>query len=177
MTLALGPPGSHVRQITPLVPYTANMWVPPSAIAHRRELWADVGPWLAYQEAVEPPDMEFLHRAVASGRGLAQTGALTVIKFNSAWRRDSYLLRLDAEQAAFSRRLGRPRALIAREVALYAFDRLRRVEPVLPQLEPQPDVLPPGWHVRQYRMIRGLDPDPPGLAARSAGPPPPRDSR
>lgn len=168
VTLAIGPPGSHLRIITPLVPYSPDTWAPPSAIAHRRELAAEIGPWLSYREIVEAPDNEFLHRALSSGRGFVRTGALTVLKFNSAWRRNSYRLRRDDEQAAFSRRLDKPRALIAREVAAYAFDRMRRAEIVIPHPERPPDVLPPGWHVRQWRMIRGLDPDPPGPPTRDA---------
>lgn len=162
VTLALGPPGSHIRMVTPLMPYPADRWLPPSALAHRRELVAEIGPWPPYQATVEPPDVEFVRRAVSSARGFTRTGALTVLKFNSAWRPNSYRLRLDHEQAAFSQQLDRPRSLIAREVALLAVDCIRHAEPSFPQTEPQPDVLPPGWKVRQWRMIRGLDPDPPG---------------
>jgi glycosyltransferase involved in cell wall biosynthesis len=167
-TLALGPPGSNVRNITPLVPYSESTWAPPSAVAHRRELVDEIGPWVPYQDIVLPPDNEFLRRALVSGRGFVRTGALTVLKLNSALRPNSYRLRLDDEQAALARRLERPRMLVAREVALYAFDHIRRAQPVFPETEPRPEVLPPGWQVRQWRMTRGLDPDPPDVAARVA---------
>jgi glycosyltransferase involved in cell wall biosynthesis len=166
VTLALGPPGSNIRIIAPLVPYSESTWVPPSAVAHRRELVNEIGPWVPYQDIVLPPDNEFLRRAFASGHGFARTGALTVLKFNSALRPNSYRLRLDDEQAAFSRRLDQPRRLVAREVASYGLARIRRAQPVGPEIEAEPDVIPPGWYVRQWRMTRGLAPDPPSVAAR-----------
>lgn len=154
-TLAIGPPGSNVRALVTSLPTT------PSAALHRREAVARAGGWRDYRTIVETPDTEFFGR-VAAADGVVHTNALTVWKFNSAWRRDSYLLRDDAEQVAYSRRIEQERLFVERELAKWLWLRLSHAEANLPLLDPVPEVVPPGWYVRQFRRVRGLPEEPNG---------------
>ena len=125
----------------------------PSAVLHRRDVPETVGGWRDYRTIVVPPDIEFIERVV--GRyGLAHSRALTVCKFNSAWRRDSYLTRRDDEQRLYVERILRERTLVERELLAFFWLRIRRAPQSLPAFDPVPDVVPPGWHVTQYRRVR-----------------------
>jgi glycosyltransferase involved in cell wall biosynthesis len=151
--LAIGPPGSNVRALVHTLPTT------PSAALHRRDAVERVGGWRDFRTLVATPDTDFLGRVAASD-GVAHSRALTVWKFNSAWRPDSYVLRRDDEQAEYARRIDRERLFIERELAKWLWLRVSRAEPRLPRLDPLPAVVPPGWHVRQFRRIRGLPEEP-----------------
>ena len=147
-TLAIGPSGSNVRTLISSIPTT------PSAALHRRDVIERAGGWRDFRTIYEPPDNEFLRR-VAAADGVVETHALTVWKFNSAWRPNSYVLRSDAEQAAYAPRIAGERLLVERELAHWVWLRLRRPPTSLPRFDP-PDPLPPGWYVHQYRKVRGL---------------------
>jgi glycosyltransferase involved in cell wall biosynthesis len=157
VTEAVGPLGSHVRVLAGLEAYQPGHWIPPSAIMHRRDLVDQIGGWKDYRTIVDPPDLDFLARAITVSDGLVQTGALTVIKFNSAWRQDSYRTKRSDEQAATYARVQRERMLVLRELVAIGLTRWRGFAPDLPQLDPIPEIVPPGWFVSQYRQIRGLE--------------------
>jgi hypothetical protein len=109
-----------------------------------------------------PPDYEFVCRAHDHGARFAPVAALTVFKFNSAWRRNSYVEKPSHEQARYARRIGTERGFLYRELAAVTATYLRSLfgsmDHKLPPLPTAPDPLPPGWHVTQYRRIRGLEP-------------------
>jgi glycosyltransferase involved in cell wall biosynthesis len=154
-TLVLGPPGSNYSGLVTTLP------APPSAALHRRDAVERAGGWRDYRTIVEAPDLEFLGRVAASD-GFVNSYALTVWKFGSAMRRNSYVLRRDDEQAAYATRIGREGLLVERELATWVWLRVSRAKRDLPEFDPVPDVIPPGWHVRQYRRVRGLPEDPGG---------------
>jgi glycosyltransferase involved in cell wall biosynthesis len=158
---ALGPPGSNVRLITGHRPDAARSWKPPSGVLHRRDVVETVGGWRDYRTLVVPPDREFVERVIA-GVGIAHSRALTVCKFSSAWRKNSYRTRRDDEQREYVRRIARERTFVERELLAYAWLRLRRPPQTLPDLGPVPEVVPPGWHVTRWRRIRGLPDEPAG---------------
>jgi len=54
-----------------------------------------------------PPDCDFLRRAYTAGARIVSSDRLTVFKFNSAWRRDSYVRRDRANSAPLWERLHR----------------------------------------------------------------------
>jgi glycosyltransferase involved in cell wall biosynthesis len=157
----LGPPGSNVRVITGHRPGASPQWKPPSGVLHRRAVVETVGGWRDYRTLVEPPDREFVERVIAHV-GIAHSQALTVCKFSSAWRKDSYRLRRDDEQREYVRRIARERTFVERELLAHTWLRLRRPPKTLPDLGPTPEVVPPGWHVTQWRRIRGLPDEPAG---------------
>jgi glycosyltransferase involved in cell wall biosynthesis len=156
---AIGPPGSKARRLTGHRPDLGFRWRPPTGTLHRRDTVEEVGWWRDYRTIVEPPDVDFVDRVVAR-YGIAHSMALTALKFPSAWRKDSYRLRRDDEQRAYALRIERERFFVERELAAYAWLRLARRPEQLPQAAPTPEVVPPGWHVRQMRKARGLPDEP-----------------
>jgi glycosyltransferase involved in cell wall biosynthesis len=155
---AVGPPGSRVRILCGLGSWDPGMWIPPSSFAHRRSVLDEIGGWRDYRTLVEAPDNEFLGRLVRSSGGIVDVPALTVCKFSSAWRRDSYRHRRNAEQAAYFERTAHEARFVARELAGWAWLRVVARNTPLPetQVDPTPDVIPPGWRVGQLRKLRGL---------------------
>lgn len=160
----IGPPGSNFRLIPYLV-YSgsfANLSTPSSSM-HRRDCVAATGGWRDYREIVEPPDGEFIDR-LAAAHGAVAVPALTVCKFNSALRRNSYVERRSDEQSLWSERIARERFFALRELATVLWLLVRRPEIHLPAVPEPPVDMPPGWFVTEWRRIRGLEPpleDPP----------------
>ena len=148
-TLALGPPGSGLRALLTTLPTT------PSAVIHRRDAVERAGWWPDFRTLVEQPQVAFFG-AVAACDGVASSNALTVWKFNSAWRPGSYRLRRDDEQAGYAPRIAGERFLVERELAGWMRARLGPGRVPLPDFDQGPTPLPPGWYVRQYRRVRGL---------------------
>lgn len=164
----IGPPGTGFHAITGLSKsggYEYDLGVPPSSVMHRRALAEEIGGWKDYRTIVEPPDREFFNRAFAAGKRFVPVPHLTVCKFPSLWRKDSYLHRRSDEQAAYSRRIQTDPHFLTDEllaiVATYALE--RRLAVPFPKA---PEEMEPGWYVQQYRRIRGLEPDdvPPSAA-------------
>jgi hypothetical protein len=126
-------------------------------VLHRRDLVAELGGWRDYRELVQPPDLEFLFRVAASPLGWAETNVLTVCKFNSALRPNSYRERRYEEQQEALRRTASPRLFSLQLLADVAWIRLRRLEQRPPAYPEPPAVVPPGWYVSQARRMRGLE--------------------
>jgi hypothetical protein len=128
---------------------------------HRKSLAESIGGWRDYRTLDVPPDEEFVRRAYQHGARFARVDALTVFKFNSAYRVNSYVEKPWREQARYSRRIEAERGFLYRELAAVAVTQLRSlfgpIDGALPRLPVPPDPLPPGWHVTQYRRIRGLE--------------------
>lgn len=161
VTEQIGPRGSGYRGLRGIGGGDAGV-PPPSAIVHRTRIVDEIGPWRDHREIVLPPDRDFVERASRNGMRLTSSRALTVFKFNSALRRNSYVTKPCEDQARYSRRIAAERGFVARELAAVAIA-LVRCElsppwPRLPQLPEAPDPVPPGWQVAQWRRIRGLEP-------------------
>jgi glycosyltransferase involved in cell wall biosynthesis len=157
--VAIGPPGSNVRSLAGHRPDLRHHWWPPSAVVHRRDAVDVVGGWRDFRTIVEPPDIEFVERVIGEF-GVAHSLALTACKFPSAWRKDSYRTRRDDEQRRYATRIQRERLFVERELAAYAWLRLKRGPRSFPAMDAVPDEVPPGWYVRQMRRFRGLPEEP-----------------
>ena len=133
--------------------------VPPSSLMHTRAAGEVAGGWRDYRETVRPPDDDFIWRLRASGARFSRVRALSVIKFPSIARTNSYRDRRSDEQASFSRRMDR-RSFVAREAltatALFPLRSYSLPPPVDPSA-----VAKPGGLVSEYRRIRGLEDLPP----------------
>jgi glycosyltransferase involved in cell wall biosynthesis len=156
----IGPRGSRIRYLSGLFSEGGRelgRQLPPSSIAHRPELSRRIGGWADWREAHDPPDLDLLDRMQDSGAQLASIKALTVFKFPSGLRRNSYRDRNDHEQAVYVQRIEHERGFVQRELLRILG---RRLNP-LPKRTPWPDRVPddhgPGWHVSYARKIRGLD--------------------
>lgn len=163
LAVMIGPPGSGVRVLTGLSTsgcFERGMGLPPSSVMHTRELVGHIGGWKDYRTLRKPPDYEFVLRAHDHGARFTAVNALTVFKFNSAWRPDSYRHRPSHEQADYVRRIQEDRDFLASELleiaAAYALNRSRSPVAIPPQ--EVIDQMPPGWLVDQWRQIRGLTP-------------------
>ncbi len=154
----IGPPGNDVRILTGLpetMQFAHGIHVPASSVAHRRDLVAAIGGWKDYRTQSLTPDMEFLTRAWNAGKRFAGTSALTVFKFNSGWRRNSYRERRSEEQATYLRRMAEEPDFIARELLAIATSYALNRRPPYADLIPGPDT-PPGAIVDELRRRRGL---------------------
>ncbi|HLX33452.1 MAG TPA: glycosyltransferase family A protein [Gaiellaceae bacterium] len=159
VTELIGPPGSGYRSLSGI--RGEELGPRPSALVHRTTLVDEIGPWHDYRTINRPPDEEFVDRAHEHGMRFATSRALTVIKFPSVWRRNSYRTKLCEEQAHHSRRIQSERGFVARELAALAFARVvaqfRPTRAVLPQWPETPNPVPLGWGVTEGRRIRGLE--------------------
>ncbi len=152
----LGPPESHVRILTGAAPYEKGQGIPPSSLMHRRRMAAEIGGWRDYRALRLPPDVEFVQRAFESGRRFAAVPALTVFKFNSAFRPNSYRERPSHEQGEYVRRIRNEPDFLERERRAIAEDAALGLPPIA-ALADMPDPVPPGWLVARWRRIRGLE--------------------
>ncbi len=155
MAAMIGPPGSNIRGIAG---HSApGEYTPPSALIHRSEAAERVGGWRDFRVLDRPPDHDFKARMYEQGMRYARVDALTVFKFPSSWRRNSYRERPCWEQAEYERRMATERNFVYRELATTAVVNLFRRSHFLPEMEPTPGPLPPGWQVTQARKVRGLE--------------------
>lgn len=129
-------------------------FVPPSALMHRRAAAQVAGGWRDHRQTVLPPDADFIRRLRESGARFARVQALSVVKFPSTLRRNSYRDRRSDEQARFARRIDDP-GFVAREVLTAAG--MLPLRPWAPQaaIDPRAATVP-GGVVAECRRIRGL---------------------
>jgi glycosyltransferase involved in cell wall biosynthesis len=148
--------GSRCEYIAPDGRYRAlGKESPPSAIVHELQLGRDTG-WRDYRSIGEPPDTDFIRRASDRGGGILTVPALTVFKFPSAWRRNSYVEKPFEQQRQYSRRIANESLFLYRETGRILVNRLVGTAKPLKMPTP-PSPLPPGWHVTEYRKVRGLE--------------------
>jgi hypothetical protein len=122
-TVLHGPGGTAIRALSGFFAggrYSPTQVIVPSGLLHRRDVVAAVGPWRDHRELREPVDVEFVRRLARTVGDVAPTRRLTVFKWPSAWRRDSYRIRdVSAQAAAVAQltgdRLGRE-AFVQREL-------------------------------------------------------------
>jgi len=143
----IGPNGSYRA-------YGYNV-IPPSAILHETGLGREIG-WRDYRELVEGPDRDFIRRATARS-GMLEVPVLTVFKFPSAWRKNSYIEKPSHEQAAYVRRIECERDFIDNELAALRKAELDGTFPGFGFEADRPNPVPPGWFVTQLRKARGLE--------------------
>jgi glycosyltransferase involved in cell wall biosynthesis len=80
--------------------------IPPSCIMYKKYIYQEIGQWKDYKEICQPPDMEYILRALKFSRNkISLTKKLTVFKFNSAWRKNSYVLKPNHQQLEFIKKI------------------------------------------------------------------------
>jgi hypothetical protein len=85
----------------------AEYFFPPSTLAHRAQIWREIGLWGAPTSLRLPVDSDFQLRAVAAGYRFRATGRITTHKFTSTHRYLSYLApESDEQENALARLLG-----------------------------------------------------------------------
>ena len=101
----------------PVGPYRAGMWIPPTALAHRREAVTAIGGWRHFRELKVDPEVDLLQRLAAAGRRFEFVPRLTAVKLPATTRRDVYKIRPHHEQALWFERIGREPDFEAKELA------------------------------------------------------------
>jgi glycosyltransferase involved in cell wall biosynthesis len=160
LTEMIGPAGTNYRVVTGFYPeggYAAAEGLPPSGLMHRREAAGRIGGWKDYRTTWRNPDTDFVYRLWESGARFVSTGTLTVFKFNSALRKNSYIEKPCHEQAAYTKRIESSRFFLLQESLAIAKVHALRLPMKAPKLEPPPAPDTPGWAVSQYRKFRGLE--------------------
>ena len=130
--------------------------IPPSALMHDRDAGRAAGGWIDHRLTVRPPDADFVGRLLESGARHSRVRALSVVKFASGLRPDSYRDRSSDEQARWAARLDR-RTFVAEEVLASTL-----LFPLRPWTSRPPAIAPSAWTkpgevVRELRRIRGLE--------------------
>ena len=156
-SVMLGPPGSHIRVLTGGSRYRKGQGIPPSSIMHVREMAAEIGGWHDFRKVDLPPDVEFVLRAFLARKSFKAVNALTVFKFNSALRPNSYREKPCHEQKEYIWRIRSEPDFIKNERRAIKADAALGVPFRVPGMPEPPNPLPPGWTVTQWRRIRGLE--------------------
>ena len=161
------PPPSPLRVITGLNAsgqFERDLGVPPSSLMHRRTLFEELGGWKDYRTLPEEPEVELLRRALEAGKKFVATENLSVFKFNSAFRPNSYVEKPSHEQARYNQRLRDEPDLVERElISIVRSQLILHPEDVPRAHDWSKD--PPGTAVKRLRVLRGLD----SVENRSAG--------
>lgn len=158
----IGPPESGTRFLTGISgsgEHERTQWTPPSSIMHRRDAIGEIGGWKDYRAIELPPDQELWIRAWDSGKRFAPVHELTVFKFPSSWRRNSYRDKPSFEQAEYARRIQAEPDFLYREaweIATAYFTHRPEWPPDIPK--PDSNRQGPGVIVNHWRQLRGLDP-------------------
>jgi glycosyltransferase involved in cell wall biosynthesis len=153
----LGPPGSGVHALSATQPLEPGGWVPTASVLHRPELSDRIGGWRHPRETLDAIDVDFLRRALLSEARLVPVTALTLFKFPSSWRRNSYREKPDHEQAEYVRRIETEPGFLYRELVKIARWHLAPTWEGLPPGPKAPAEPYPGWQWDYVRKVRGLD--------------------
>jgi glycosyltransferase involved in cell wall biosynthesis len=80
--------------------------IPPSCIMYKKYIYEKIGEWKDYKELHKPPDIEFILRGLRFCENKINiTKRATVFKFNSAWRKNSYILKPNHQQLEFVKKI------------------------------------------------------------------------
>lgn len=162
--ILVGAPDCGGRLLAPVFPggeFQRGAHVPPSVLIHRRSLLGDGAEWPDYRSTAGSPEAALLSRFYDQGAKFAALREVTVFKFPSSWRLDSYVERSCEEQAAFFTRMQHEPDFLHRElIELAVADQLLtpHTRTVAPAAEPEPR---PGALVEDCRRNRGLTSEPP----------------
>lgn len=129
--------------------------VPPSSWLHRRELADRIGGWVDYRTTVLPCDIDFFSRAVSSGARIIAVPELTVFKFTSGLRQNSYRQHALVDQAIIWERLHTDPEFRYREL-IGILVRLASRHPEIRQRFILPSRVTAGSIIDGYRERRGL---------------------
>ena len=151
-----GPPNSGIYFVTGLLDDehpAADHFLPPSALAHTRDLIERIGSWPEPEAVSAPVDCAIMQRAARAGARFAATGKVTVHKFAAGHRYLSYLRPSSVEQAAT---LSALRSFVPARVWDGLVDAARRQGRSMVMKHADYDTLPPGHMYRESRSNKGL---------------------
>ena len=156
----IGPKETNFRVVIGFYPsggFDGNGSVPPSGMMHSRDAISKAGGWKDYRTISRNPDVDLLYRFFEAGLKSVSTGELTVFKFNSALRKNSYIEKPCHEQMAYCERIENNRWFMLQEALGIARIHLRKLPMRSVEIPAPPAPHTPGWYVTQYRKLRGLE--------------------
>ena len=100
-------PDEAAPQFLPVqLDYIPGIWIPPTAVVHRRQAALDAGGWRHFCDVPEmDPESDLWMRLHSAGAVVHLTRMLTAVKFSAAARKNVYALRPTEEQAKWSERI------------------------------------------------------------------------
>jgi hypothetical protein len=128
----------------------SEQFLPPTSLAHRRDVTARIGEWRDPRIIRPPVDAEFLLRAVRAGLRFGSTARITAHKFAAGHRYLSYLRARSHEQDEMLRRLQAgfdSQALV---------ETARRAGQYMTIQHPDYSAYPAGYLFEQNRQNKGL---------------------
>jgi glycosyltransferase involved in cell wall biosynthesis len=163
LALEVGPPPELGRWIGGLPDGSGEVALITPVVMHRADRAREIGGWRDWRTVYEQPQTDFFRRLLGRKMEPLTIRELTVVKFHSALRPNSYVEKRSAEQAAYFGRIQSEPDFRYRELLEAAYTTSRRQRPR--ELVQRPEILTPGWQVTQFRQLRGLEQKapPPGL--------------
>lgn len=105
LTEIVGAGERHLDLAPGRLTYHPGIWLPPTALMHRRSVVERIGAWRDYHELRLDPEADLIERAIAAGFKLVILRRLTAVKFPAAMRRNIYRRSDDSEQASWLARI------------------------------------------------------------------------
>jgi glycosyltransferase involved in cell wall biosynthesis len=163
LALEVGPPPELGRWIGGFPDGSGKIALVTPVVMHRADRAREVGGWRDWRTVYGQPQNDLFRRLLGRKIEPLTVRELTVVKFHSAWRPNSYVEKPSAEQAAYFARIQSEPDFRYRELLEAAYTTSRGQRPR--ELVQRPEILTPGWEVAQFRQVRGLEPKapPPGL--------------
>jgi glycosyltransferase involved in cell wall biosynthesis len=159
LVLEVSPPPQRLRRVAGL-PGTGGfgaekvrVWTP--AVMHRTDAGRQVGGWRDWRSIYEPTFADFLKRVVGPEENLITVKEISVVKFHSGQRPNSYIDRRCEEQAEYFDRIQSEPDFRYRELLRAMEVKTRGLAWGRAIPEPPADARP-GWHIDQLHRIRGL---------------------
>ena len=122
LTETIDPEGRSLTGAAPAGEYRPFVICPASSWVFRRDLSREVGPWKNFREIYDLPSVEWLRRAFREGKRLRSVPRMTVVRYPSVSRRNSYSERQSAEQVACAARMRSEPDFRERELTALAID-------------------------------------------------------
>ena len=116
MTELVGPEERRLDIAPPQRTYHPGIYLPPSALMHRRAVSEQIGGWRDYRQTRLDPEADLCQRAIEAGFVLVMLARLTAVKFPAAWRKNAYRRTDDSEQARWMARIAGERDFEQREM-------------------------------------------------------------
>jgi hypothetical protein len=113
ITAMMNPDGRTMHPAPSPAQYTPGLWVPPTAVLHKRQVVEQVGGWRHPREIPIDPEADLWRRVHDAPYAIASVPRLTAIKFPALWRKNVYLEQPHHEQALWFARMRAERDLEA----------------------------------------------------------------
>lgn len=131
----------------------------PSAM-HHADAARRIGGWRDWRTIHAPPVIDFFERLLDYEQQFITIEEVTVLKFHSGERRNSYIEQPSHEQAAYLGRIQTEPDFLYRELLKALKAQAQGWQPIKLVAKNPPPGAAPGWYINELRRLRGLPADP-----------------